>query len=85
MRCQKCNEPVLAFHSGRSAKLCAVHAWEIIGQIRDPDCEHCGGEGDIFTHATNCKNPLCAVAGGPHDCAGQVIECGCSIFDKVVE
>lgn len=81
--CLKCSEPALTFPSGKSARLCTEHAWEMLSRIPNPDCEHCHGEGDFPTHSIDCENDLCVMAAGPHDCAGQVLECDCSIFDGI--
>lgn len=44
---------------------------------QEPKLCECGGTGEIFTHAEDCDNDLCALNGDIHSCAGQVIPCGC--------
>lgn len=40
-------------------------------------CEGCHGSGEYFTHDRTCDDPLCALNGDVHSCAGQVVECDC--------
>lgn len=39
----------------------------------------CGGTGEYLGHAAGCVYDHCALAGGIHDCDGQVVRCGPSI------
>lgn len=41
-------------------------------------CEHCQGNGVIFTHAEDCDDDLCALNGDMHSCVGQLIPCECA-------
>lgn len=41
----------------------------------EPVCENCGGYGEVFTHAEDCHDDFCALAGGINDCLGLVVEC----------
>lgn len=65
----------------------AFQAGERYGQDRCPAgtpqsgesaCEHCGGTGQIFGHADNCDDDLCALNGDQHSCAGKMEPCSCS-------
>lgn len=38
-------------------------------------CDNCGGSGEIFGHADDCRHDDCALALGIDDCAGQVSPC----------
>jgi len=40
------------------------------------ECEQCHGGGEVFGHAADCDNDLCALAGGIDDCLGRVDPCG---------
>jgi hypothetical protein len=39
------------------------------------DCDACGGNGELFSHAADCKSDFCALAGGIDDCDGEVEPC----------
>ena len=39
------------------------------------DCEACGGNGEIYSHSSDCKSDFCALAGGMDDCKGVVEPC----------
>ncbi len=41
-------------------------------------CEHCQGNGVIFTHAEDCDDDLCALNGDMHSCVGRLIPCECA-------
>lgn len=41
-------------------------------------CPHCNGAGEVFGHAENCTDDLCALNGDEHSCAGQVEPCQCA-------
>lgn len=41
-------------------------------------CPHCNGTGEVFGHAENCTDDLCALNGDEHSCAGQVEHCQCA-------
>lgn len=41
-------------------------------------CEQCHGAGEIFTHADDCRDDICALNGDEHSCTGQVLKCGCA-------
>lgn len=43
-----------------------------------PDCEECHGTGEVFGHADDCHDDLCALNGDIHSCAGKVEPCGCT-------
>jgi hypothetical protein len=42
-----------------------------------PDCEHCNGTGEVFVHAEDCDDGLCALNGDEHSCAGRIEQCDC--------
>ncbi len=44
----------------------------------DPDCPDCYGAGEFYTHSPDCRERFCALAGGYHDCDGEVVTCGCN-------
>lgn len=48
--------------------------WEIIRE----ECDECHGAGEVFTHADDCTDDLCALNGDVHSCLGQVLPCQCS-------
>jgi hypothetical protein len=43
----------------------------------DPECGYCNGSGERYWHTADCRDDYCALAGGYHDCRGQVEECAC--------
>jgi hypothetical protein len=43
----------------------------------DPECGYCNGSGERYWHSEDCRDDYCALAGGYHDCRGQVEECAC--------
>lgn len=43
-----------------------------------PLCIHCGDTGEVFGHADDCTDDLCALNGDMHSCAGKVEPCHCS-------
>lgn len=43
----------------------------------DQNCPTCGGVGEYYTHTSDCEDRFCALAGGYHDCPGEVVECEC--------
>jgi hypothetical protein len=42
-------------------------------------CEHCQGAGEVFTHADDCGDDLCALNGDMHSCVGQLVPCDCAV------
>lgn len=40
-------------------------------------CNMCGGTGELFIHADDCDDDLCALNGDMHSCVGQVVRCEC--------
>lgn len=46
------------------------------GPDSDSACE-CGGTGEVFGHADDCADDLCALNGDNHSCSGQVLPCAC--------
>jgi hypothetical protein len=44
----------------------------------EPHCDDCGGTGEIFTHADDCRDDLCALNGDEHSCIGRVEPCHCA-------
>jgi hypothetical protein len=42
-----------------------------------PACDMCGGTGELFIHADDCDDDLCALNGDEHSCVGQVVRCEC--------
>lgn len=60
-------------------------SWFAWGQNRDATptaagdeaCQHCNGSGEVFTHAEDCADDLCALNGDAHSCQGQVLACAC--------
>jgi len=50
----------------------------------DFGCEYCHGSGEYYWHTEDCKSDYCALAGGPGDCRGQVVQCGCNKICWVV-
>lgn len=53
-------------------------AVETVAGKEAPDCEHCLGSGQVFGHADNCDDDLCALNGDAHSCAGKLEPCECS-------
>ncbi len=45
--------------------------------IAHPPCDTCGGTGEVFSHAYDCDDDLCALNGDMHSCAGRVDVCAC--------
>lgn len=43
-----------------------------------PECEECHGTSEVFVHADDCHDDLCALNGDIHSCAGKVEPCGCT-------
>jgi len=41
-----------------------------------PACQDCNGTGQVFSHADDCTDDLCALNGDMHSCAGKVEQCG---------
>ena len=39
-------------------------------------CPDCNGAGEVFTHADDCTDDLCALNGDMHSCSGKVEPCG---------
>lgn len=44
----------------------------------EPDCPYCGGTGERYWHAPDCRSDDCALAGGLDDCVGVVEPCPCA-------
>jgi len=42
------------------------------------ECAECHGTGEVFGHADDCHDDLCALNGDIHSCNGQVQPCGCA-------
>ena len=40
-------------------------------------CQYCGNSGECYEHTSDCSYRICALAGGPYDCPGQVVPCVC--------
>lgn len=40
-------------------------------------CQQCGGAGEIFMHAEDCIDDLCALNGDEHSCSGVLVPCIC--------
>lgn len=57
------------------AAITSESATEVKG---DASCANCGGTGEIFGHAENCTDDLCALNGDEHSCGGRVEPCGCT-------
>lgn len=49
------------------------------------NCEHCGGTGELFMHAEDCNDELCALNGDVHSCVGRVEPCACQPAPAVAE
>jgi hypothetical protein len=58
-------------------------ALERAKQLPDPSCPYCNGSGNRYWHSPDCRSDLCALAGGYHDCRGQLEPCSCSILEAV--
>ena len=52
-----------------------AHRRAAAGKGDAPDCQTCGGAGEIFGHAPGCDSDYCALAGSIDDCAGLVEPC----------
>lgn len=48
----------------------------------DPDCPDCGGFGEIFGHAEDCRSDFCALAAGYEDCGGLVQPRACVLTPR---
>ena len=48
-----------------------------VPQAGEPACPDCNGAGEVFAHADDCHDDLCALNGDMHSCAGRVEPCGC--------
>lgn len=44
-------------------------------RVCGPACEQCHGTGEVFMHADDCDDDLCALNGDVHSCCGQVLPC----------
>lgn len=53
-----------------------------IAKVAAGHCDQCGGSGEIFGHAEDCEDDLCALNGDEHSCAGQVAPCACAAIAK---
>ncbi len=42
------------------------------------------GASEYYWHTSDCEDDLCCLAGGYHDCDGEVVDCDCSILDRVL-
>jgi hypothetical protein len=42
------------------------------------ECSECHGTGEVFCHADDCCDDLCALNGDEHSCSGKVELCGCA-------
>ncbi len=40
-------------------------------------CAECHGTGEVFGHADDCRDDLCALNGDIHSCEGKIELCGC--------
>lgn len=85
--CIKCNlrSSTKLTKSNKLQKYCSVCIVAAISRVPNLDCEYCMGEGEYYGHSSDCDNDDCALAGGCHDCMGQMIECHCSILDGVFD
>lgn len=43
----------------------------------NPGCQECWGTGEVFGHAADCDDDLCALNGDMHSCVGQLDRCHC--------
>jgi hypothetical protein len=43
-----------------------------------PTCPDCNDTGEVFTHADDCTDDLCAINGDMNSCAGQAERCACA-------
>lgn len=41
------------------------------------ECQECQGTGEIYGHADDCSDDLCALNGDIHSCCGKVEPCAC--------
>jgi len=46
--------------------------------VQQATCENCHGAGEVFTHADDCDDDLCALNGDMHSCSGKVVKCDCA-------
>ena len=46
-------------------------------RIPDLGCQDCYGCGEVFGHAGDCTEDLCALNGDYYSCAGQMFKCDC--------
>lgn len=53
---------------------------EKISPVPSPiaECAECHGTGEVFGHADDCHDDLCALNGDEHSCSGKVEPCGCT-------
>lgn len=49
-----------------------------VGDEAVAECPDCNGTGELFGHADDCHDDLCALNGDMHSCAGKVEPCGCT-------
>lgn len=47
------------------------------------ECAECHGTGEVFGHADDCHDDLCALNGDIHSCSGKLEPCGCTAPDLV--
>jgi hypothetical protein len=80
--CVRCNErTVYVTPKGKVGRLCGPCFLVAFSELPNPDCENCLGMGQYLAHSNDCNDDLCVLAGGYHDCRGNLQECDCSILD----
>ena len=66
--------------SEATERLAALQAEALakVAEMEKKECEHCGGTGEVFAHAKDCTDDLCALNGDQHSCGGRVEPCACT-------
>lgn len=70
--CDRNGQVVLAL-----CKACGQAEVDLEDECPDaPICPDCNGTKEVFTHADDCTDDLCALNGDMHSCSGKVEPCG---------
>ena len=56
----------------------SARALESPEQVQGEACELCNGTHEVFSHADDCSDDLCALNGDEHSCEGKVDPCSCA-------
>lgn len=69
----------LGYGPCRGCRYSGYPNWEAESAPGVPACQDCHGTGEVFSHADDCTDDLCALNGDEHSCTGKVERCACGV------